>query len=63
MIEKIPELDTCVGIGGSPNCPRGNAKVRNFNSQSTQPRDLKVVNYVRYCEYIEKKRKLERKSS
>ena len=32
MLEKMPELETCVGIGGSPNCPFGKAKVRNFSS-------------------------------
>ena len=32
MLEKIPELETFDGIGGSFLCPLGNAKVRNFSS-------------------------------
>ena len=32
MLEKTPELETFDGTGGSPNCPRGNAKVRNLSS-------------------------------
>ena len=45
MFENSPELETFGGIGGSPYCPFGNAVVRNFNSKSTQPRDLQIVFY------------------
>jgi hypothetical protein len=32
IVEKIPEVERFDGIGGSPNCPRGNALVKNFSS-------------------------------
>jgi hypothetical protein len=45
MLEKIPQLETFVGIDGSLLCPRGNARDRNFSSKSTQLRDLRIVLY------------------
>ena len=32
MLEKSPEVETLVGIGGSFFCPIGNALVRNLSS-------------------------------
>ena len=42
MVEKSPELETLVGIGGSFLCPFGKAFDRNFSSYKTQPRDLTI---------------------